>query len=171
MSGGGDNYPAIYVSWEDAQAFIKKLNAQDDASRYRLPREAEWEYACRSGSTARYSFGDDARALGEYAWYRENAWDVGEKHANRVGLKEPNAWRLYDMHGNVWEWVQDGYSSKYDESSPTTDPTGSKTGSARVIRGGSFGFTARYARSAYCFSDAPDSRDFFLGFRLLRMAL
>ncbi len=165
----GDAYPAVYVSWEDAQAFIKKLNGQDDASRYRLPSEAEWEYACRAGSTTAYSFGDDASELGEYAWYFENADEVGEEYAHRVGQKRSNAWGLYDMHGNVWEWVEDWFGDY--PSGAVTDPTGPATGSSRVLRGGSFGSTAGSARSAHRSFDPPGIRGYGLGFRLVRMAL
>ena len=87
----GDSFPAVYVSWEDAQTFIDSLNARSDSSRYRLPTEAEWEYAARAGTTTAYSFGDDAGELGEYAWYEANAWNVDEKYAHQVGQKRPNA--------------------------------------------------------------------------------
>ena len=167
----GEDYPAVYVSWEDAQAFIKKLNAGDDESRYRLPREAEWEYACRAESTTEYCFGDDALTLKAYAWYDENAWDVGEQYAHRVVQKRPNAWGLYDMHGNVWEWVADRYGSDYYKGSPEVDPQGPETGSFRVCRGGGWYGTAGYARSASRSLGAPDYRVFDLGFRLVRMAL
>ena len=153
----GNDYPAVYVSWWDMQAFIGKLNALDSSSIYRLPTEAEWEYACRAGSTTAYSFGDDASELSDYAWYRENASDVDEKYAHQVGGKKPNDWDLYDMHGNVWERVED----QWDDS-----------GSNRVLRSSGFYGTAEYARSAYRLSIAIDgSRGPDLGFRLLRMAL
>ena len=159
----------MQVSWEDAQAFIEKLNGQDDASRYRLPREAEWEYACRAGSTTRYSFGDDAGALGEYAWYDENAWRAGAAHAHQVGQKKPNEWGLYDMHGNVSEWVEDWFGDY--PSGAVTDPTGPATGSARVNRGGGWISAAGFARSAHRNYHAPGRRGGILGFRLVRMAL
>jgi len=107
--------------------------------------------------------------LGEYAWYDANAWDVGEKHAHRVGQKRSNAWGLYDMHGNVWEWVEDWFGGY--PSGAVTDPTGPATGSDRVMRGGSWDFTAGRARSAFRNSDAPGDRYHYLGFRLVRMAL
>ena len=97
----GDNRPVEEVSWEDVQEFIRRLNAREQGVTYRLPTEAEWEYAARAGSTTAYSFGDDTLQLGEYAWYWENA--DGTTHP--VGQLKPNAWGLYDMHGNVWEWV------------------------------------------------------------------
>jgi formylglycine-generating enzyme required for sulfatase activity len=101
---GNDNLPVEQVSWDDVQEFIRKLNAKEGTDKYRLPSEAEWEYACRAGTTTRYSFGDSESRLGEYAWYTDNS---GSK-THPVGQKKPNPWGLYDMHGNVWEWVLDG---------------------------------------------------------------
>ena len=165
----GDDYPAVYVSWEKAQAFIEKLNARDDESIYRLPTSAEWEYACRAGSTTEYYFGNDVRKLKAYTWYNKNANEVGEEYAHRVGQKRANEWGLYDMHGNVWEWVEDWYSGYLSEA--VTDPKGPETGSYRVIRGGSWGGPAGGARSAYRDGVAPDARGSGLGFRLVREAL
>ena len=115
--------------------------------RVRLPTEAEWEYACRGGTTTTYSFGDGAAKLGQYAWYDKNAWDIGEAYAHRVGQKLLNRWGLYDMHGNVWEWCQDWYAP-YDSQKVVTDPQGPKSGSRRVLRGGSFTYPSSYVRSA-----------------------
>ena len=119
----GDDYPATYVSWHDAVEFCRKLSEKEGLE-YRLPTEAEWEYACRAGTTTAYSFGDDASELGEYAWYRENARNVGQKYAHTVGQKKPNPWGLYDMHGNVWEWCSDWYGDY--PSGSVTDPQGAK---------------------------------------------
>ena len=165
----GPDYPAVYVSWEDAQEFIGRLNASLGSNVYRLPTEAEWEYVCRAGTTTRWSFGDDESQLTHYAWYYGNTWDVGEGYAHSVGTKRPNPWGLYDMHGNVWEWVQDWYAADYYSRSPSVDPRGPSTGSARVVRGGYFYSFARYLRSANRYGNSPSNRDNnSLGFRLLR---
>ena len=102
-------HPAVNISWNDVQEFIQALNDAAGEDIYRLPTEAEWEYACRAGTTTRWSFGDDSLEQGEYAWYKSNTCDVGECYAHTVGTKLPNPWGLYDMHGNVLEWVQDWY--------------------------------------------------------------
>ena len=153
--------PAVYISWDDCQEFLKRLG-----NGFRLPTEAEWEYACRAGSTTAYSFGDDAVRLKNHAWYKDNAWDVGEKHVHGVGLKKANAWGLHDMHGNVWEWCQDWYDDSYG-SGVQTDPTGPAHGSLRVHRGGSFFLTAGLCRSAARGCFRPASR-FVLGARPAR---
>ena len=165
----GSNYPAVYVSWEDAQEFIRRLNASQSSNVYRLPTEAEWEYACRAGTTTRWSFGDDENQLTHYAWYYNNAWNVGEQYAHLVGTQRANPWGLYDMHGNVFEWVQDWSDVNYYSSSPSVDPAGPSSGSARVFRGGSFAYSnAEDLRSARRGYDSPGSRSFTVGFRLLR---
>ena len=164
----GDNNPVEQVSWEDAALFCRELSARPEeqaAGRvYRLPTEAEWEYACRAGTTTAYGFGDDASELGEYAWCSENAMDVGQKYAHTVGQKKPNPWGLYDMHGNVWEWCQDWYEDY--PSGSTTDPTGAASGSPRVIRGGSWYYGAGLCRSANRGWHNPSSRSSNLGFRV-----
>jgi formylglycine-generating enzyme required for sulfatase activity len=162
---GDPNLPVEQVSWEDVQAFIRKLNAIDGGTTYRLPTEAEWEYAARAGTTTAYSFGDDPPLLGEYAWYSGNA--KGKTHP--VGQKKSNAWGLHDMHGNVWEWVQDWYSKPYP-SGTVTDPQGPASGSIRVYRGGSWITHARYCRVSYRDDQSPGGRVVHLGFRLLRTA-
>jgi len=156
-----DNCPVENVSWEDVQAFIKKLNDRGDG-KYRLPTEAEWEYAARAGSTTKYSFGDGEGSLGSYAWYDANSGS----RTHDVATKQPNAWGLYDMHGNVWEWVQDWYGDY--PNGAVTNPRGATTGSDRVFRGGSWGSSAMILRSAGRSADAPLVRDQFLGFRLVR---
>jgi formylglycine-generating enzyme required for sulfatase activity len=135
--------PVENVFWDDVQVFMQKLSEQE-GRQYRLPTEAEWEYACRAGSSTVYYFGNDVAQLSEYAWYEANS--DGQTHP--VGQKLPNAWGLYDMHGNVWEWVLDWYDEYYYRTSLHTDPQGPEPGSFRVIRGGSWGSAAQNARSA-----------------------
>jgi formylglycine-generating enzyme required for sulfatase activity len=159
---GDANRPVEAVSWEAVQKFIDKLNTREGGTKYRLPTEAEWEYAARAGSTTAYSFGDDSSQLGQYAWFAGNANNT----THPVGKLQPNAWGLYDMHGNVWEWVQDWYGEYAAE--PVPDPQGPASGSDRVLRGGSWINDARDCRSAYRLYDAPGDRLINLGFRLLR---
>jgi sulfatase modifying factor 1 len=164
----GPDYPAVYVSWDDAVAYCKKLSEKESKT-YRLPTEAEWEYACRAGAKTTWSFGDDENKLGDYAWYRENAWDIDEKYAHQVRLKKPNAFGLYDMHGNVHEWCHDYFEEDYYKQSPAKDPTGPTSGSSRVLRGGSWGHYTRGTRSACRDRDAADFRNRVgVGFRLVR---
>ena len=164
--------PATYVSWNDATAFCQKLTdlerkageLQADES-YRLPTEAEWEYACRAGTQTAFSFGDDEKQLGEYAWFRGNALDAGEIYAHKVGMKKPSPWGLHDMHGNVWEWCSDWYDKKLSYG---TDPVGPGGGSHRVFRSGSWGFEPEYCRSAGRGGNDPSDRNYSLGFRVAR---
>jgi len=150
------------VSWNDAQAFIRRLNEREGHNRYRLPTEAEWEYAARAGTTTAYSFGDDPRQLGRYAWYGED-FATGGTHP--VGQKEPNPWGFYDIHGNVWEWVQDWYEER-PPAAEAIDPVGPTTGTARVVKGGSWHQTATSWRSAFRKPYEPDYRGISIGFRL-----
>ena len=163
------SHPAVYISWNNVQAFVDKLNVAAGSDVYRLPSEAEWEYACRAGTSTRWSFGDDESELTHYAWYRDNAWNAGERYAHAVGTKRANPWGLYDMHGNVWEWVQDWYSSSYYNSSPRVDPPGPTSGSARVRRGGRFYNSARLVRSAARDGYSPGGRNPYIGVRLVRI--
>jgi len=143
------------VHWMECDEFCRKLSSQLGQT-VSLPTEAQWEYACRAGTTGAYA-GD----LDEMGWY----WDNSGDEIHPVGQKKPNAWGLYDMHGNVWEWCQDWYDRDYDTESPTSDPTGPNSGSYRVTRGGSWDFDARGCRSAYRGWDTPDDRGNILGFR------
>ncbi|MDR1044377.1 MAG: formylglycine-generating enzyme family protein [Candidatus Adiutrix sp.] len=156
----GRNNPVQSVSWDGIQIFIQRLNQKEGHARYRLPTEAEWEYAARAGTTGAYSFGDDEGSLGLYAWYEGNS--DGKTHP--VGQKQPNAWGLYDMYGNVWEWVQDWYGRNYSSSS-VTDPKGPSSGSTRVFRGGSWSYPARYCRAAARGNVSPFVRFVGIGFR------
>ena len=130
---------------------------------YRLPTEAEWEYAARAGTKTAYYNGDDVSKLDQIAWYNEG-WNDGSTHS--VGKKKANSWSLYDMSGNVWEWCWDWYGSNYYKSSPMKDPKGPDSGSARVLHGGSWRYSASYLRSAFRKYIGPGSRNF--SFRLVR---
>jgi len=164
----GPNYAASYVSWDDAVAYCKKLSEKEGKT-YRLPTEAEWEYACRAGTKTAWSFGDDEKVLGDYVWYKENAADiVSEQYAHQVGLKKPNAFGLYDMHGNVFEWCHDYYGEDYYQQSPTNDPRGPASGASRVLRGGSWFNSSRFTRSANRNWLGADNRYYLFGFRLVR---
>ncbi|MBL8868717.1 MAG: SUMF1/EgtB/PvdO family nonheme iron enzyme [Planctomycetaceae bacterium] len=158
-----DQYPVEEVSWEEAQEFIHRLNvmpAEVSAGRcYRLPTEAEWEYACRAGTKTAYSFGDDASLLHQYGWFSENS--LGKSHP--VGVKRPNAWGLYDMHGNVWEWCHDWYGEY--PSSAVVDPKGPSEGACHVLRGGRWGIRALLCRAAKRHANSASIR-LGCGFRL-----
>ena len=163
------SHPAVHISWSDVQAFIDRLNSTEGEEVYRLPTEAEWEYACRAGTSTRYSFGDDEDQLIDYAWTRKNSWTKNEKYAHAIGQHRPNLWGIHDMHGNVWEWVRDWYAEDYYTQSPKVDPSGPLAGSDRVIRGGDFSDPFYYLRSASRSKKSPDMRDSFIGVRLVRI--
>ncbi len=160
------NNPAVCISWNDCQAFIRKLNRMEGGNKYRLPTETEWEYACRAGAKTRFCFGESDDQLGGYAWWAGNADWAWEDYAHAVGTKRPNAWGLYDMHGNVWEWCQDWYG--YYPTGSITDPVGPSTGADRVNRGGSWDDRSRFCRSACRDKNVPGLRAQVLGFRLAR---
>ncbi|HUW62921.1 MAG TPA: SUMF1/EgtB/PvdO family nonheme iron enzyme [Candidatus Bathyarchaeia archaeon] len=162
--------PAVYVSWNDAQAFITALNGLTGKT-FRLPSEAEWEYACRAGTTTRFYRGDDpGYSVGDaYCWWHYNTVEVkevNEQYAHIVGLKTANAFGLYDMSGNVWEWCQDWFDSY--TSGSVTDPTGPASGSNRVVRGGGWPDGGSSCRSAGRGSSSPSYTFNYLGFRLSR---
>ncbi len=161
-----DNSAVTVVSWRDAQAFIKWLNNKEGGNAYRLPTEAEWEYAARAGSYSIYSWGNSTEAQ-DYAWYAKNAKSAGKRYAQPVGSKLANPWGLYDMHGNVWEWVQDGYDEDYYRNSPTQNPLKRNSG-MRVFRGGSWKNEVWFMRSGDRAHARPDLRGSNLGFRLVR---
>ena len=164
----GDDLPVEQVSWDDVQEFIRKLNEKEGTDKYRLPSEAEWEYACRAGTTARYSFGDSESELGDYAWYLDNA---GSK-THPVGKKKPNPYGLYDMHGNIEEWVQDTRHDDYNGAPADGSAWESGGGADRVHRGGSwYSFSALLCWSANRFDCEPGARYNTLGFRLLEEIL
>ena len=160
---GDPQRPVESLAWDDAEEFCRKLSEKEGVT-YRLPTEAEWEYACRAGTTTRYCFGDDEASLREYAWYDVNS----DRTTHPVGEKKPNAWGLCDMHGNVWEWCADWYDGDYYASSAGSDPTGRVRGFDRVHRGGFFFNTAGCCRSAYRHRSSPRVRFHYLGFRVAR---
>ena len=156
----GDDLPVEEVSWDDAVAFCNRLS-QMDKRRYRLPTEAEWEYACRAGTTTAYYTGDTETALGEAGWYHGNSGNT----SHPVGQKQPNAWGLYDMLGNVFQWCGDWYGDYPD--SDATDPTGADSGENRVIRGGSWSDDPATCRCADRSDYSPDRRYYSFGFRVV----
>jgi formylglycine-generating enzyme required for sulfatase activity len=153
--------PVEQVSWSDVQEFLAALNGRRDGYRYRLPTEAEWEYAARAGSTAAYHGSLDA-----IAWYGANSG--GQTH--RVGQKQPNAWGLHDMQGNVWEWCQDWYQDDYYRTlgAPALDPHGPASGQQRVLRGGSWYKFLWFLRASSRFAFRPSGRFPHVGFRCVR---
>ncbi len=180
----GPDLPVEQVTWPQAARFCNARSRFEgltpcynedngecnfDANGYRLPTEAEWEYACRAGTDTDYSFGSEARQLGDYAWFVDNA----AKKTHPVGQKKPNPWGLFDMHGNVAEWCNDVYDKGYYQSSAEKNPRGPADGKEYVLRGGSWKSAAEALRSCYRlgespgFSDACLARD-AIGFRCVR---
>jgi formylglycine-generating enzyme required for sulfatase activity len=175
---GSDDLPVENVSWNDAIGFCDKLSEHESlkpyyqsgslvqlgAEGYRLPTEAEWEYACQAGVATRFSFGDDSASIGDFAWYNRNA----KSRTHPVGQKRPNAGGLYDMHGNVWEWCWDRYEPSYYVESPVADPLGPPQAVDRVFRGGGWHDDPRDCRRAFRGGITPEFRYDFLGFRVAR---
>ncbi len=182
----GPQNPVERVSWLDAINYcnlrsrreglqpcynLETLECNFESNGYRLPTEAEWEYACRAGSQTRYSFGNNASQLGDYAWFKGNSGN----DLHPVGQKKPNAWGLHDMHGNVWEWCHDWFSEAPEDNAPTKNPTGPSSGTRRVLRGGARSSDAKDCRSAARTSETPGFADVcfgaeFYGFRCVRKA-
>lgn len=159
--------PVESVSWNDVVVFCKKLTERErqagrlpEGFEYKLPTGAQWEYACRAGSSTEYCFGDDVGRLDETAWYGDNS----DKEAHPVAKKKPNAWGLYDMHGNVWEWCSDWYGGYLPGSA--TDPQGADSGTVRVLRGGCMLSLVSCCRSAERLRGAPSVTGSILGFRV-----
>lgn len=151
----GEKNPVDSVSWEDCQAFLKKLSEKAPGKIFKLPTETQWEYACRAGSKTEYTHGDDVQGLKNYAWFDANN---PPQTSRPVGLKKPNAWGLYDMHGNVWEWCADWYNT-YDNAATSSE-------SERVLRGGSWGSDSQNQRSARRNRREPGYQNRSAGFRL-----
>ncbi len=183
LFSGGDRLPVESVSWFDAVGFCNALSQKEklppfyaikgqavdvpdwNAPGYRLPTEAEWEYACRAGTTTRYSFGDQESGLDRHAWYSGNS--NGQTHP--VGEKKPNAFGLHDMHGTLWEWCWDVYTADYYHQSPSDDPRGPDHGSDRVVRGGGWASAAEDCHAASRSGDPPSFAFPYLGLRLARV--
>jgi formylglycine-generating enzyme required for sulfatase activity len=157
----GDNCPVENISWNDIQEFIQKLNQKEGSNKYRLPTEAEWEYSARAGSKTKYYWGETVNDA--YLWYDGNSGTT----THPVGKKKPNAWGLYDMTGNVWEWVGDWYEKEFYKNSPANDPKGANSGVYRSLRGGSWDSYARFSRLSYRINYYSDNRFSSYGFRLV----
>jgi formylglycine-generating enzyme required for sulfatase activity len=158
-----DNYPVEMVSWNEIQKFVKKLNEKEGTDKYRLPSEAEWEYACRAGTSTRYSCDDDSR-LNESSWYDNNS---GHK-THPIGQKKPNPWGLYDTRGNVWEVVQDEWHDNYNGALSDGRSWEGGNVSSRVGRGGGWAHLGGYCCSSTRIQVVPDDQYPDVGFRLLR---
>ncbi len=160
----GSLLPVEMVSWEDSVLFCERLSElqkeKDSEREYRLPTEAEWEYACRATSTASFCFGDKQESLGDYTWFHGNSGRV----PHPVGEKKANRWGLFDMHGNVFEWCQDWYAEY--PAGEETDPQGPQGGSTRVRRGGCWFFVSKYCRASLRDAGAPPLRSADIGFRV-----
>jgi formylglycine-generating enzyme required for sulfatase activity len=157
----GEKLPVEMVAYDAAEEFCKKLGKLTGKS-FRLPTEAEWEYACRAGTASKFNAGDNEAALESVAWFQANS--EGKTHP--VGQKKPNAWGLYDMHGNVWQWCADFYAGDYYGKSEVENPQGPVQGAVRVLRGGAFGCAPVYCRSATRFGRVPELRETNAGFRV-----
>jgi formylglycine-generating enzyme required for sulfatase activity len=160
--------PAVFVSWEDAILFCRRLSAREGRT-YGLPTEAQWEYACRAGTDTEYSFGAAESTAEDYAWFKGNTVGIGEPCAHPVALLKPNAFGLYDLHGNVWEWCRDYYDGEYygKSGSPAVDPENIQPMPNRVLRGGCWYYEPQYGRSSYRSSGPASRRNARIGFRVI----
>lgn len=158
----GLNVPIRRLTWLSAVAYCKWLSEREGKT-FRLPTEAEWEYACRAGSYAKYCFGDDVSELGDYAWYKENSLKV----THDVGTKKANAWGLYDMHGNIWEWCSDRYAENYETVPNDGSAHMVRSEKGMVLRGGAWSAKPDNLRSAVRINLGANSRNYFVGFRVV----
>lgn len=171
----GDGNPVEQVRWSDAVRYCNKRSELEglklcydlttwkcnfEADGYRLPTEAEWEYACRAGATTAYYFGRNETKIGDYAWYDKNSGG----HPRPVGKKKPNAWGLHDMAGNLWQWCNDFYQVDYYMKSPRQDPRGPDEGKTKVVRGGAWRFSADNCRAGYRYNESPGYADVCFGY-------
>jgi formylglycine-generating enzyme required for sulfatase activity len=176
----GETFPVSYVTWDDATEFCRKLTRTEHRAgrlpmdwEYSLPTEAQWEYACRAGTSTRFSCGNDEKELPDYAWFgikivkeRIDAKDKSEPYAHEVGQKKPNAWGLFDMHGNVMEWCRD---AAVDKLPGGNDPLVKNGNDFREARGGNWTFKAKVCRSASRYGNLPQTADYAVGFRIAAM--
>lgn len=158
----GFDVPVRRVRWTEAKAYAEWKSEREEKT-YRLPTEAEWEYACRAGSDSKFCFGEDEATLLDYAWYVNNA----EKVTHNVGTKKPNAWGLYDMHGNVWEWCLDRYADDYSHTPCDGSACGIASEKGRVLRGGSYNSDAAKCSSTSRINLGSGGKNYFIGFRLI----
>ncbi|MCX6868164.1 MAG: formylglycine-generating enzyme family protein [Verrucomicrobia bacterium] len=168
MSGKpGADHAASWISWNDAGKFCEALSKKT-GKRVALPTEAQWEYACRAGTTTAFCCGDDPSILGEYAWFQDNTRKTGEEYAHPVGRKKPNAWGLYDMHGNVWEWCRDWNDKEYYAKAGNVDPENTTETQFRAVRGGSWHNDPSRCRAAARNSwTGPNYVHYNYGFRVM----
>lgn len=167
----GETAPVVYISWYDAQHFLSWLNQKkpdDDLGNYRLPTEAEWEYVARAGSPDIYFFGNSIRSLKQYAWFETNSLNINHTGPQPTGSKQANPWGIYDIYGNAWEWVADGYDPDHYKKSLLKKSEGIEKKQFPVIRGGAWNFNELYCRSAARESYPAKSRSRSIGFRIVR---
>jgi formylglycine-generating enzyme required for sulfatase activity len=166
----GPNRPVHNVNWHDCQKFLEKLNLRVAGGGFRLPTEAEWEYACTADTHTRYFFGSDEGSLRFFAWYRDNSTYRDQNYGpTAVGRKKPNPFGLYDMHGNIFEWCQDWHGDTYYAQSPTENPMGPEKGELRILRGGSWFAIPLDCRSQYRSRYLPEERNETTGLRVVRI--
>lgn len=166
----GSSYPATHLNWEEASEFCDKLTVTGRSEgwlskdwKIALPTEAQWEYGCRAGTVTRFCFGEDEAMLGKYAWYGKNTVDLQDVYLHQIGLKQPNAWKIHDMHGSLWEWCRDSYR---DQLPGGIDPDLQDKTEERVYRGGGWIHVGHGCRSACRVGNDPGVRGIVVGFRV-----